>query len=297
VTGYTRTRPRGLAPWQPRLRTLALLEQVRQVLGEYEEFLPLTLRQVYYRLVAAHGYPKTESAYERLCEALNRARRAELVSFDAIRDDGGVASLPNGLHGLTEFWAAVRAAAEQYALDRLDGQALRLEVWCEAAGMVPQLERVAHPYGVPVFSSGGFDSLAMKYEAATRFIERSDLTLVLHIGDLDPSGRSIFDAAAEDVGALAADLGHPEAVEFSRVAVTREQVSRYGLPEAPPKRTDRRGQWVGGTVQAEALEPADLARELNLAIESELDLEVYERVLERERRERNDLLRQLQKVR
>lgn len=41
---YTRTRPRGFAPWSPRADTLALLDQVRAVLAEYRANLPLTGR-------------------------------------------------------------------------------------------------------------------------------------------------------------------------------------------------------------------------------------------------------------
>ena len=42
-----------------------------------------------------------------------------------------------------------------------DGQAQYLELWVEAAGMVPMAFNAVNPkYGVPVFSSGGFDSTA-----------------------------------------------------------------------------------------------------------------------------------------
>ena len=67
--------------------TLALLDQVRGVLNEYEDYLPLTIRQIFYRLVGAHEYEKTERAYERLIEHLNRARRARMIPMDVIRDD------------------------------------------------------------------------------------------------------------------------------------------------------------------------------------------------------------------
>ncbi len=69
-------RPRGFIDWNPQAKTRALIEQVQAVLEEYQKHLPLTLRQVFYRLVGAHGYAKTERDYERLCEALNKARRA-----------------------------------------------------------------------------------------------------------------------------------------------------------------------------------------------------------------------------
>jgi hypothetical protein len=74
------TRPRGfIERWNPRLETRALLEQVKGVLAEYLEQLPLTLRQIFYRLVGAYGYEKTEQAYERLGETLNKARRARVI--------------------------------------------------------------------------------------------------------------------------------------------------------------------------------------------------------------------------
>src|SRR5574341_2347961 len=83
-----RGRVRGLAAWQPRAKSLVLLEQVKAVLREYIEHLPLTIRQIFYRLVGAYAYEKTEKAYDSLAEMLNRARRAGRVPWSAIRDDG-----------------------------------------------------------------------------------------------------------------------------------------------------------------------------------------------------------------
>src|SRR5215472_10224257 len=48
-----RTRVRGFAPWLPEQATLALLDQVRGVLDEYEAYLPLSIRQIFYRLSLA----------------------------------------------------------------------------------------------------------------------------------------------------------------------------------------------------------------------------------------------------
>jgi len=38
--------------------------------------------------------------------------------------------------------------------------------WCEASGMVPQLQRIADPFGIGVYSSGGFDSVTAKHQIA-----------------------------------------------------------------------------------------------------------------------------------
>src|SRR5215472_19202246 len=122
----TKTRPRGFARWSPRQETLELLARVNAVLGEYANHLPLTLRQIFYRLVGAYGYQKTEQAYERLGEHLVRARRARLIQMDAIRDDGGTVMRPTMWESAEEYLVAVRARAGRLMLDRTAGQKTRL---------------------------------------------------------------------------------------------------------------------------------------------------------------------------
>jgi hypothetical protein len=49
-------RARGfIAHWHPRADTLALLDQVQGVLAEYSHQRSPALRQIFYRLVGAHG--------------------------------------------------------------------------------------------------------------------------------------------------------------------------------------------------------------------------------------------------
>ena len=108
-----KTRARGFAPWNPQAPAQTLLVQVQAVLAEYAAYLPITCRQVFYRLVGAHQFDKTERAYERLCETLNRARRAGLIPMDAIRDDGGHRIVPPAWEGSDDFLSAVRAQAER----------------------------------------------------------------------------------------------------------------------------------------------------------------------------------------
>jgi hypothetical protein len=280
-----------MATWNPRSATRRRLEQVKEILDQYHDQLPLTGRQIFYRLVGAYEYDKTEKACNNLWETLNRARRAGVISFDVIRDDGAIESRPLGFLSVEDFRQRVREMAERgYEHDMLANQPHHVEVWCEAGGMVPQLATVAHSYGVPVFSSGGFDSVTVKYRAAERFANRS--TVVLHIGDLDPSGCSIIDSLADDIDAFVEDMdGIP--VEWRRVAVSLDQVERFNLPTAPAKDTDRRGDWQGGTVQAEALPPDALADELRVALEDVLDLDLLEESRQAGSSEREALLRSL----
>jgi len=161
-----RTRPRGFAPWNPRAETLALVRNVQAVLAEYREHLPLTCRQIFYRLVATQGFDKTERAYSRLCETIGRARRARLIAFTEIRDDGSARYESQSWHNEQHFLDDVRHDAQRFRLDRQQGQQTRLWVMCEAGGMAPMLARVANPRGLAVLTSGGFDSLTAKHELA-----------------------------------------------------------------------------------------------------------------------------------
>jgi hypothetical protein len=285
------TRPRGFAPWSPRADTEVLLDQVRAVFDEYEDYLPLTIRQIFYRLVGKYEYEKTERAYDRLCEHLNRARRARLIPMSAIRDDGGTVIRPFFYESATQFLDTCRARADNLRLDRTAGQKTRLVVLCEAEGMAPQLERTTNPFGLLVRGGGGFDSTTYRHKFASQLIDDDRPTEVLHVGDHDPSGAHLFLSFAEDVEAFARELGGK--ITFTRLAVTPQQITRYRLPTAPPKATDNRA-FTGQTCQAEALAPDDLAAILRGAIEARIDRRIYESVLRRERAVRRELIRKLE---
>ena len=84
--------------------------------------------------------------------------------------------------------------------------------------MLPQIERVAEPFGISVHSSGGFDSLTAKYDLAKK-LGRFARVEVLHIGDHDPSGVHLFSSMQEDVQQIASGLGLETEIRFSRLAV------------------------------------------------------------------------------
>jgi len=289
------TRHRGFRDdYKPQHDTARRLDRIRFVLQEYKDHLPLTVRQVYYRLVAKFPslYEKTPAVYAQLINDLDAGRRSRYIPFESIRDDSGTVAAVNMFSGIDSFRGAVVRAAEQYETDHQAGQDQVLEIWSEAAGMVPQLARVAEPYGVTVYSSSGFDSITLKYDAAVRMTRRDVPTVVLHVGDLDWSGKHIFTSAAEDVSAfveglggdspfLDAFLGGPDLPTFDRIALTTEQVEEYDLPRPPHGKEQ---------YQAEALDPADLAGIVTAAIENYTDQEVLRGVLAEEAIERGLLV-------
>jgi hypothetical protein len=294
---YTSTRVRGFAPWNPRPDTMHLVQRVQEILRRYRAQLPLTNRQIFYILVGSdEGYPKTEQAYARLCEMLNRARRARLISFSAIRDDGTQSSGWSGWDSPAQWARGVRGSAERYRHDLTDGQPFHCELWVEAGGMVPQASAVASDYGIITYSAGGFNGLTDKYETADRLADQDRPSIVFHCGDYDPSGLSIVDSLAADVTELALGLNPAAEIEFRRIVVTPDQITRYGLPSAPQKGTDRRGDYMAETVQAEALPPDVLAAEIREAIDAVIDHDRLLEMTELGDTEREQILAQLDQI-
>ena len=291
----SRNRPTGYATWHPRRESLPLLNAIHETLSDYRAVGPITLRQLFYVLVGREEIEKTERAYKRLGDFVSRARRASLISFDDIRDDGVTSAESLRFAGPEDFREDVLERAAYYRRDRQAGQPVRVEVICEAAGMVAQLHRVCAPWSVDVFSGGGFMSVTSIRDVALRAADRSVPTVVLHLGDFDPSGVSVFDRVREDVWAFA----YAEGAEFDavRVALTEEQVADYGVATAPPKPSDSRSKtWSGETAQLEALPPDVIADILDAAIRRYLDDTIRQGVISEEAEERKRITEVLEAV-
>jgi len=297
-------RPKGFAPWRPQRKTLVVLAQVKNILHEYRAELPLTARQIFYRLVGAYGYPKNENAYERLTNILVRARCSGRVPFESIRDDGASVLACTHYEDKEDFYKHVRQLGENWTKNKLTNQGMDVRIYCEAAGMMPQIARVSHPYSVPVYSCSGFDSLTSKYDLAQDvsrvFTYKGRRTVVLHLGDHDPSGESMFsDGLVEDVHAFVGSIIHhkdpSDVVMFKRVALTAEQAGSHSLEPAPPKKTDSRSKKWGAkpTYQLEALPPDVLAAMVDGEITSLFDREIFKADVAAEPGTRRTIAKQL----
>jgi len=254
-------------------------------------------------MVGAHNYPKDERAYERLTNILVRARRARLIPFEYIRDDGASVMRSDHYEDKEQFYGHIRSMGENYTRDKLARQGLDVRIYCEAAGMMPQIRLVSDDYSIPVYSCSGFDSLTAKYDLFTDVSRAHSWhgrrTVVLHLGDYDPSGESIFDVIAEDVHTFLADaIPHKDPQDvalFKRVALTPAMVEAYSLPTAPPKSSDSRTRgWEGTqTCQLEALLPDTLADIIRENIEAFLSEEILDQDREFELEERRIIAKAL----
>lgn len=303
------TRAKGFAAWKPQKRTLVVLRDIEVVLEEYRAYLPLTVRQVFYRLVGK-GYQKTENFYENVQDKCNRARRSGRIPFSSIRDDG-VSRRGGETHGYYEtpddYYRTHDKLHNYYNRSWHEEQPAFISVLCEAAGMVPMLARVADRYRVPVASSSGFDSLTVKYdlysEAAERMEEFGQDTILLHLGDHDPSGVALHESMADDFDAFALDHSYDPLIDLRRVALTPEQIVGYGIEPDPEgvKPSDSRSKsfiqrGLEPAAQLEAIPPDTLIALVRQEIERTLDMEALRASQERERREREEVQTKLNGV-
>lgn len=153
--------------------------------------------------------------------------------------------------------------------------------------MAPQFQWVVDDYGIPVLSSGGFESVTEKHAVAQE-IAVFDCVEVLDIGDHDASGAHRFVNALEDIQAFVRELNPECNATFTRLAVLPEQIQAMRLETTPPKPKEKR-QAAGLGAQVEAIAPDVLAELVRKAIEWRIDWKARQQILDEEVEIRKEL--------
>ena len=275
----------------------ALLTRVQAVLASLNEYWPLTLRQVYYQLVAAGDIENRRAAYQKLSRVLVQARLDGHMPWEAIEDR------TRSVLDSAGWDDAARFVADQtddylagYRRDLLQSQDEVLEVWVEKDALSHVCHRAALSYCVPVIVARGFSSVSYLHDAAQRIRRnaRQDKgTVILYFGDLDPSGYEMLPAM---MFTLKDEMGLQGWVEGVRCALTPEQVEQHDLPTNPDalKITDSRArkyidQFGNLAVELDALRPNALEALVRESIESRLHLDRLQAEQETEAAERDRL--------
>jgi hypothetical protein len=273
--------------------TLAYLERVIEVLDELTDYWPLTLRQVYYQLVAAGAIQNSLAEYSKLSRILTKARLDGYVSWDVIEDRARTTLSSEGWTDQTRFVAdEMDNFLTGYRRDLLQSQNLALEVWVEKDALSRVCHRIAFPYCVPVIVARGFSSVSYVHECRKRVEAKAGegkRTVILFFSDLDPSGWGMLPAMLDT---LQNEMNLREMVTGERHALNPEQVAAYSLPRNPDafKPTDTRAKkyltrFGNLAVELDALPPAILEGLVKRAIEENLDLSKFEAERQREAQE------------
>ena len=168
-----------------RPETLAIIQRADEIIEEYAgQDLSLSVRQLYYRFVAANQIENTESSYKRLASIINDGRLAGLLDWEAIEDRNRELRAPSHWNSPADI---LQAAADSYRIDKWEGQEHRVEVWVEKAALENVLEQACRPLDVAYFSCRGYSSQSEMWRAAQRLMPHVS-PVVIYLGDHDPSG-------------------------------------------------------------------------------------------------------------
>ena len=264
--------------WSPRPASVGMLNLVNGVITDYQaQGYQLTLRQLYYQLVARDLIPNSDREYKKLANLLTKARMAGLVDWDAIVDRGRspvkAAEWPSPA-------SILESAAYSYRLDRWEGQEYHVEVWCEKDALSSVLEPVCNLYHVIYMANKGYSSATAMYDAAKR-IDNAHLgglqPVIIYLGDHDPSGLDM----TRDIDDRLYAMSYQTGAEVRRIALNFDQVEEHQPPPNPTKLTDSRSSGYiaehgNDSWELDALDPTTLDELVTDAIMEYLDLDKYE---------------------
>jgi hypothetical protein len=267
-------------PRSPQRKWGPIIALARDIVNEYD--ISVTLRQLHYRLVSSGiGYRNTDSDYTYLSKRTAKERRAG--TFPDLIDN------TSEIHEPLTFTGDVEARdwlKKRYRRNRTEYQDVAVYISAEKNTMVALMESWFYDLGIPILALGGNASQSYVDEIKEHVLCQDRPAVLLYGGDLDSNG--------ED---LARDFIRRSDCwkKVVRVALTIEQVDKHGLTKNPGKpKTQGIEQFVAKygwnfQVELEALDPAELRRLYQQALEPYWSDTAYQQSLKQERADKAKL--------
>lgn len=159
--------------------SLELISTANDILGEYRrQGYRLSLRQLYYQLVARDIIENSIKSYKRIGNLVSDARLAGLLDWEMIEDRNREAVIPVAWKSPAQI---VRTAAQQFRVDRWQGQPCYVEVMVEKDALSGILEPVCRELHVRFTANKGYSSSSAMYEAGQRMRDAGRLGKEVHV--------------------------------------------------------------------------------------------------------------------
>jgi len=272
---------------QFRQPALDLIEIANGIIHEYaQQGFSLTLRQLYYQMVARDIIPNSQKEYKRLGNIIANARVAGLVDWFAIEDR------TRGLQG-NSHWDSpsqiMKGVVTQYKIDKWATQSHRVEVWIEKDALTGVIGGICNEFDIDYFSCRGYTSASEMWKAGrrlARYIKDGQDPLVLHLGDHDPSGMDMTRDIQERLNLFAERF-----VLIDRIALNMDQINHYNPPPNPTKLSDSRangyiGDYGRDSWELDALEPRVMVDLIRDKVYEVRDVDLWQEEIEKEEQHR-----------
>ncbi len=287
--------------WKPNTTSRARLGVIGGLVDEYrKDGISLTLRQLFYRLVAADIVPNTHREYKNLGELLSKARLAGLVDWEAIEDRVRRAVEWQSFDNIQQ---CARMAANGFTLQRWQDQPTYVELWCEKDALSSVIRPICDELFATLMVNRGYSSSSAMYEARQRIQRKrvaADGTVrdvkVIYLGDFDPSGEDMVRDIRDRL-----DTFNVQDVEVTKLALNLDQVKRWKLPHNSAKMSDSRAhgfvaKYGKKSYEVDAIPPRDLQKMVRSAIKEHMDMDLYNSIILREHVLRTKLIRAVTKI-
>ena len=226
---------------------------------------PMTVRQIFYRLVSRGIIRKDESEYKNVvCRLTAEMRKDGDLPFTWIADNTRWMRKPTTDHNLK---SALKRTAEAYRRCVWDNMNCYVEIWLEKEALAGVVYDVTDVYDVPLMVTRGYSSLSFLYSAGSMLADMEKPVYIYYFGDHDPSGKDISRVVESQLREFAPDTE----INFELSAVTPWQIQEYNLITRPTKKTDTRSKnFRGESVELDAIPPNELRSIVNNCIEQHI---------------------------
>lgn len=267
---------------------------VNNVIRQYD--MNLTLRQIYYRLVAGGLIPNRRSAYNGLSAQLVKAREAGEVDESRIVDRSRTIQ-DRAFDSPTDFLEAAIYTTKSKNFRRFwTTQENYVEAWVEKDALSQVIAGAVEDLNTIVAPSRGYSSFSYLREAARRFQNnRGDAghVVILHLADHDPSGLDMTRDLRERF--ISYTGGYPFSIEVKRIALTFDQVQERDLIPNPTKIEDPRAagyiaRYGNECWELDAIEPDQLVEMVETAVSNHVtDWDTWDEIKEQDAQDRQEL--------
>jgi hypothetical protein len=272
------------------LRTRSLIAKAANILAEEQ---PMTVRQLFYRLVSVGTLENTVANYSKVSRILTIARDDERISWTAIVDRSRPEYAPNVWENAGAYAQTIQRS---YRKDFWNTQKIYLEVWAEKDAIIGSVQVLTDELGITVRVGRGFQSTTRVHEIAEHFDSIKKPIHIFYLGDWDPSGHEIENDLRRRVEKqLQRKRSAREGICVKRLAIYADDIDRFHLPPLRVKTSDSRAakfraRFGDECVELDALPPSELRRRIQQAVMRHVDKPSWDRAKRVEAAEKQSIV-------
>lgn len=290
----------------PKKETKRITRLIELATGILDEEFPMTVRQLFYRLVSVGALENRRNDYVKVSRIMTIARNDGRVEWDAIVDRSRADYAPTVWEDAAEYVDTLKVG---YRKDYWHTQPAHVEIWVEKDAVVGSIEELTNDLGVRLRPGKGFQSTTKVHEIAELFSRIKKPIFVYYLGDHDASGRKAEDELKDRVHShllnllLDRDSDHGSIgrayagtyFSMERLAIHPEDIRTYRLPPLKVKSTDPRApgfraKYGNRCVELDALPVVELRRRIQTAVEQHIDSDSWARAINVEKAETQSIV-------